>query len=545
MDKMNKYLFSVAIIILFTACFMASMWYATNVPHLDDYDQVLGFLSAYENSTDLWQKILLLFSERNEHRTTVFHFFGLLDYSIFGTVSFKHLIFVINFFYFGIVWVLYKIFTTLDVDRRHLIPLVLLLAVPCWAVLNWPAAGLNYCPTIFFSITSFYLLNKNSKRSFIGATLCAILSLCSSGAGLLVFLAALPFFIKRGNRVQSIIWWSTFVLCTVLYFYGYQPANEGGNSLAYIVESPHVFIANIFVFYGSIFQSAFGQHYIWSVLFGGVFLSLAGLVGYRYRYKILDHPLLFSGILLGLALGLASATMRSYLGLGVTAAFRYRLFQFILPIFLYFVYLKFSEKRSSYIYWVVGLSIFLFGLRWEDNLNYLKQFNNRLTYGLYGYKVTNSVKYLPIKKPERIRNTLEQAQKKGIYDLANIEVSPKLYDHLSGGEPNHPIRFIKYKEKDTGDYYMLQGWVFLKFNPNDNLSAIIKLQGDQGTYYLETGPLLYPRSLIQNARSGFTAIIDKNESRIPSGTYQVALVLKHSIKGVQAQHVLKKKITIN
>ena len=535
--------FRVLCIVLVGATCATSLYYAVNIPHLDDYDQTLGFLTRYENAEG-WDKLLLIFSERNEHRTAIFRILSLIDYKVFGQINLIHLIAAINLFFIGIVVLLYKIFRRLCSEDIYFIPVLLLLAVPVWGFFNWSSAGATYGPTIFFSLLTIYLLSKNTSRQFYLAIISAMLAVVSSGGGFVIFLAAIPFLIKLNNRSQTGLWILAFAVSLVLYFYGYEPLKSGDFQQA-IVRSPHIICANVLVFFGSFLQSFFGERYVWSVIFGLLVLSTTGWIWVKYKTRLLENPVVASGILLGLGFGILASIMRSDSGLGVTAAYRYRLYHILLPIFLYFFYLLISNNKKDQLKWILAISIFLFGFRWQDNIGLLETLNNKLTYGHYALQVTGSSQYIPSKGKERILSMIEKADAGGIYTFTEISARPEMHKSFRQSPNMQPMRVVKSKELDTKEYYALQGWAFLKFSPNDDLKSFVRLVSDDGnSFYFETGPFTHSKSLIINADDGFTLIIDKTDARIPKGNYKVDLVLHHPIKGVVAEQALDAVVNI-
>ena len=533
----HKIIFRSLFFILLALTCLASLYFAVNIPHLDDYDQTLGFLTRYENSHG-WDRLLLIFSERNEHRTAIFRIISVLDYSIFGKINLIHIIAVINVFFIGIAVLIFKLFRQISTDNSHFIPVLLILAVPAWGFFNWSSAGATYGPTIFFSLLAIYLLTGNSNRSFYLALISAILAVMSSGGGFVIFLAAIPFFLKGSNRFQIIVWSLTFLVSLGLYFFGYEPVKSGDVTHA-ILSTPHVIGANTLVFFGSFLQALFGERYVWSILFGLAVLGATAWIWFKYKNRMAEHPMIWSGILLGLGFGILAALMRSDSGLGVTAAYRYRLYHILLPIFLYFFYLKYYPNKKLYLNWILAISIFLFGLRWEDNLGLLKTLNNKLNYGHYAFQVTGSSHYIPSKGKERIKSTLEKATSQGIYRLDKTSTLPGIRQNLHTVGKLLPIRVVKSKELDSDKHYALQGWAILKFSPSDHLKPWACLRAENGQkYYLETGPFTHTSSLIINADAGFTFVLDKEDARIPRGNYTLSIALRHPIKGIVAEQDL-------
>ena len=151
----NKYGLFVVGGLLLMACLFLALFYGVNMPHMDDYDQVLRFVVDHENLTGLSDKILHIFSERNEHRASFYHLFTLLDRVIFGQINFKHYTFINVLFLGGITYLLYALFKESKKSNEYFAPILLFFLVPCVVVLNWPSAGMLYLPSLFLAYSLF------------------------------------------------------------------------------------------------------------------------------------------------------------------------------------------------------------------------------------------------------------------------------------------------------------------------------------------------------------------------------------------------------
>ena len=85
--------------------FVVVLQYSPNVPIIDDYDAILGFLLKFTHA-DGWHKFLLLFSQYGEHRILHSRLIYVCMYYLTGTVNFRTLIIIGNLQLVPILWVI-------------------------------------------------------------------------------------------------------------------------------------------------------------------------------------------------------------------------------------------------------------------------------------------------------------------------------------------------------------------------------------------------------------------------------------------------------
>ncbi len=518
-----------------------SMYFAVNIPRLDDCDQVLGFLLNFQEAEGLIEKIRLVFSERNEHRSTFLHLAALIDFSIFGKVDFRHFIFLINIIYLTIVFVIWKISKKLEISSNYFIPVLFFLLVPNYSFLNWTSAGVVYGSCVLFSLSAFYILNKSSWSTFAWAGFFAILSLINFAGGILAFLCALPFFITKHSKKALALWLALMFTSVAIYTIGFNPSIKT-NPFFDSIRSPFTIIINTLVFYGIPFRSLFSQTLSWHFAVGPILLLVFMIVLIKYWPRIKSQPLLLSGLLWGLGIALGIAFLRSGHGLGSSTATRYVLFQSILPIFIYltFVYLKKVTKNN--LSWIIGISCILFLFRFENQLEDFNKNYNALVHGLYNYNITRNENLLSVKNSRQAVEYFKQTKHRGIYDYQDHLVVPKTVSKIKTWSHPQEMRFVRREMSENTDYFILSGWAFPKFNTSDNLKILLSLQSGTQRIFLETGPLVSKEVIVQQADNGFVAVIDKSRKDIPSGEYSVSIILSDRFKGIVARHPLSKTL---
>ena len=101
--------------------------YAINMPFLDDYDVMLGWMHQFLSSDTLHGKLYLLFQQHFEHRIVFDHLIELLCFLIFHKINFIFLSFVGSVGLFGIVAVLLYAGRKAGLSYFELIPVPFLL----------------------------------------------------------------------------------------------------------------------------------------------------------------------------------------------------------------------------------------------------------------------------------------------------------------------------------------------------------------------------------------------------------------------------------
>src|SRR5262249_23068928 len=64
---------------------------AVNVPYEDDLPVGLQFISEYQQTRNLGEKLRLIYAQHNEHRIVPTRLAFLIDYTLFGEMNFRHI----------------------------------------------------------------------------------------------------------------------------------------------------------------------------------------------------------------------------------------------------------------------------------------------------------------------------------------------------------------------------------------------------------------------------------------------------------------------
>jgi hypothetical protein len=111
MNKIFTEKIPVALLFMLPICgVIISYYHAVNIPLLDDYNFVFGFLEKYLSANSFAEKMDAIFATSNHMIFATFNLIVLLDFKLFGRVDFIHFIFFNNLLHLFLLFVLYRIF---------------------------------------------------------------------------------------------------------------------------------------------------------------------------------------------------------------------------------------------------------------------------------------------------------------------------------------------------------------------------------------------------------------------------------------------------
>ncbi len=512
-----------------------SMIYAANVPYFDDYNLVLQFLSEYAATSDWTEKIKMLCVSSNGHRIIFFRMMILADHHVFGSVDFRHFILLANLAMMGIIFLCWKIYSNIEpTGARGFLPVLLLLSVPSWAVINWSSAGVTYVFMIFCMLASMYALHASLKGAFVISLLLACTAVITNGAGWLIFAAALPILRAKYTRGHQLVWWLFFSIVLVLYFQNYFSPDATTD----IFEQPlwH-WIINTLAFFGAPFKALYGTYHHWNLLFGSIFLATATFIFYHKWQHLKAHPLLLSFGFLCVALAFLTVLMRSWLGLGATTAHRYRLMQVLPWIFLYLLFLKSYDFHFRRFYPAILLgSLMVFILRFEDNLVALDRLNTRLEVGMDAFLTSDQEATLCYRNPVQGARILRASMMAKDYIPSFTGVDrPR---NFRRNRTLLPMTVVLDTVMNTDDFLQVRGWAFTKFSDASELKIYGFVDHGGRLDYYETVPYAHATALIKNNRSGFIFTINKSSDRVGQG-HNIGIGLRHPLRGIVAQSYMR------
>lgn len=361
-------------------------YYALNIPKWDDH-ALKAFLIEYIQAPGWAEKWQAIFRQHNEHRISVTRLVALLDYSIFGSLDFRRLMFYGNLSMVGVValwWVL------LHHNKK---PFYALIPVPfIWLTLShyenmyWGMASVQNFGVVVLSVWALYCCVSRSRTLFIVSLVLAALACLTSGNGLMVLPigAVLLFLAPRWRRL--IVWLAASGVYGFVYFQDFtrSPANPDNTF------GPGLFVKGYLYFLGSFAESfPVNNHARFCLILGAVLFLVAlsivsatlfRLLRNRYEYDFSRITDLFClGVLLFI-LGTALIVVYSRVGFGLDGLLtsRYKMYSFLLLIvaYLYIVIPIRGSFLSPYVSGIVFLnalySIFSYHYHLVDAFNLRK-----------------------------------------------------------------------------------------------------------------------------------------------------------------------------
>ncbi len=513
-----------------------SLYYSVNIPQWDDYNIILGFLNDYASSGTLSAKLAVLFSPSSNYLFVILRLLAILDYTLFGTVDFSHLVFLNGILHIGIYLLLLKLSRPFLRSEYLFLPIALLIAIPTHEVQSW-AAYTVHVAAVFFTLLTLYIFSGSSRYRISLAFITATCSLLSAPLGFLTFLIALVPVYHQGGIRRVLIWVTAFALVILAYFFAILPL---GTELTGPVESRTpilVYLVNIIVFYGSFFKAIYQQHHLWGVILGlGISILLAGILP-KWKTLFKSKPVLTAGILLAILLPIVISLMRSRHGMGATTTYRYRLYQCLPLVFLYLYFGAFYKKKLELLFPLIFCgSIFLYGIRMQYNISELKKAQLRQYFGVYHYQTTGSPSYLSWGNLSLARDFLEEAKVLGVYDYEAAIQSPQPMGNPIETSALQPMQVELQEFVINVEYLYVAGWAWTSYTATSEFQILVQLRDEQRTLTYPTGPLISSQFGKQQPESGFAFCISKDDLVIDWDQVQVDILLIHPIRGLISRH---------
>jgi hypothetical protein len=319
--------------------------YALNLPHWDDYDAVLAFMNSYKTAP-INEKLALLFSQHNEHRIFSSRLVFVLYKGLFGSINFRHIIFINSF-------IIISVFGLLVYLVKQILPSLWQVAALALSICmfdlnnyenaNFAMAGLQNFGIFMLFLYSMYFYSLSPNKFLIPAVILQMVCVFSSGNGSIGSLLITVFVFATGNNTKKIISTSVFLLITPLYYIAFSKG-----SADFFTLNPLKFIPY--------FLHSVGSHFGFKL---GVVFSLVLLFLFVYllpfnqdkSLKRLDSVSPFSVIFIFLALFI-------FASLGVMSIFRGNL-----PIES-----ACSSRYLIYSHMLVAIVFIFFLIRYQDSV---------------------------------------------------------------------------------------------------------------------------------------------------------------------------------
>ncbi len=316
--------------------------YAINMPYLDDYDVVLGWMHQFLSSNTLHAKFYLLFQQHFEHRIVFDHLIELLCFLIFHKINFIFLSFVGSVGLFGIVALLLYAGRNAGLSCFELIPVpFLLLAWSQHELIGFAMASLQQYWQLFFDLASLIVLTRfQTKLGLAAAGVLGVAASFSGGGGMSVFPVGFLYLLVS-RRWRFAAFWSILAAATYyLYFVllNYQSQLSDMFQHAYAWENPLDVVEFFVQFMGNA-----GHSMPEALIFGGIIIVMGGLLSV-WHFCRQGQPLIYVLLFVSLSAFLVSIS-RALFGLQVSLTSRYTIYGLLNLALVYIMLISAVQKN--------------------------------------------------------------------------------------------------------------------------------------------------------------------------------------------------------
>lgn len=320
----NPYFIILVYTVIFSFFFTRIFIDSINIPIWDDYQTILGFMNEWKEEGSFIDKLLLVFKPFYESRMVLLRVLNLVVFGIFGEVSFKTLIIIVNICY--VVLFILLIFMS-NMSRHKLyffIPLaILLFQFQSFDCLLWATAGFNFIFTLVMAGCAFWLLDKKGNLFFVLAVFCGIMASLTYGNGLLVnALVVLQLLIQK-RKIKAVLVTLFMIVFYCWYFSSTAtgPVNASNTILWY--DYPLYY----FAFCGSAFRFFYSQ----AICIGmGIVMNVFFFLILRMKNMETNKPLFFFMFFILLSAALTTILRAGEGGLSQALSPRYGTYSIVL-----------------------------------------------------------------------------------------------------------------------------------------------------------------------------------------------------------------------
>lgn len=358
-----------SLILLLPVLIYFTVWnyYAINIPKWDDH-ALKTFILEYIAADNWKEKVQALFKQHNEHRIGLTRIITWLDYSLFGSLNYRHLMIAGNLLLIALIPLWYDLLKKSKKPLFALVPIPFLwLTLAFWENMYWGMASIQNFGVVTLTLWTLYLAINPKTFPFILALLLGALTILTSGNGLLVLpLGALLLFLTQ-NRKRFALWIIVSAAEIFCYFYWYSKTESNPESKASLFQLVKGYMA----FLGSFAESIPVMDHFQACFFLGIVLFLVAIsiisttlfriVRNKYSNKFERITDLFCLGTLLFILGTALIVVYGRAGFGLEGLItsRYKIYSVLLLIvaYLYVVIPIRGSFLSPYITAIVFLAI--------------------------------------------------------------------------------------------------------------------------------------------------------------------------------------------
>ena len=468
-----------AIILVLMIYFWIILKYTAFMPVEDDYSAVLAFLNTWlAPDTSPVEKYKMLFYLNADHRLVFANLVILLHYYLFDQANFLYLVLVGNAGWFLTLYLLWYYSKNNSVSLVRFVPVVfMILAFSHASLMTWATGSLQQYWQLFFALFSIWLL---IRRYEIYALIVMTMAIFAGGGGFtLIPLFLLYLLVQKSWRYLGI---SFIVSILIVWFYfivlDYKSLDH---NIALLIERPLDVILFFLTFLGN-----FMTVYPWAAYVGGILIFL---YIWMAKYLFGKMPFIAWSVLYILMTALLVSVMRVEQGLAFALPSRYAIYSVLLLALVYLGYIT-RYQNNKVIYYIgllAGVSLFIFHF-----IHKLPAFEQRKY-------VAEAALAFPTKS--YAETVLQQSVKRNTFTAWIGKRPSSFLLHLPKAKGSAqcqidiPTHHISYKDDVNNtspvnvfpqeQTVLLDGWAFDLTNNSRAYGMILKLQKQQGFFYLD------------------------------------------------------------
>jgi len=334
-----------AILLILTPviCFFGFFFrYTVNAPVNDDYPAVLQFLDQYVSTHSWLEKLRLIFAQHNEHRIVFSRLWSIISFKIQHQVNFNVLSFIGNLSLVGMGLIFLRKFLRLNLSLVLFFPVTVFL----FNLASWENMTFAVCALANFVVHLFILLSLASltapdpgRKKVVVACIFFFAAFLTQGAGLALFPISLLILLYKREYKNLLLYIGMTGLVLLFYFYGFHKPQ--GTTLDILFRDFKVrTILFVFAFLGNafdyflVFTNDSQESISFTAVIGALFFLLFIHITRQKYYK--KNPFNYSVMLFIIITAALAAVNRSWMGLEIAGASRYRINGCIFCIALYF-----------------------------------------------------------------------------------------------------------------------------------------------------------------------------------------------------------------
>lgn len=365
MPKRSLFIIVLAAVLLPVAVYLR-VWdyYAVNIAKWDDH-ALKRTLLDYIASEGPLGILRVLSAQHNEHRIFLTRLIAILDYSWYGQLDYRHLMFAGNLLLLSVIILWWRLLKHNGKTLFALLPVALIWpTLAHWENMYWGMASIQNFGVVALGAIAVYWCMKGSWGYYAAGILLAALSAFSSGNGLLILpIVTLVLFLSRENK-KGIIAAASVVLVLALYFGSYHQPDYNAKAPAGVwalVKGFMAFLgsfAEVFPVKGRQDTSVVFGFILFLVSISIVSTTLFRLVRNQYAERYSKTTDAFCLCMMLFILGTAAVVVwgRAGSGIEVLLTSRYKIYSFLLLITAY-LFIVIPIRGSFYHPYVSGVAV--------------------------------------------------------------------------------------------------------------------------------------------------------------------------------------------